>query len=323
MTIKPNREGCMVLYTRPPVCKFDLPPTWSVSHWGGALMSPPCFPGSLTDLFYKTVPHLPTTHTQTRSCIREAEQKCGLDWCVCVCVCVFSRLVNSSQLKSRTMQTPLFISLLAAFIALGMALECEQCTAQISQCSGPMIQCTQEQDTCVFQALSSSIAGLVEQKVFEKGCSSSKLCRKGPKIVNFGPFGTTAIETHCCVGDACRTTRFPTPRRNTTLNGRQCSTCSPGAECKFPPVQCAGEETKCFEISGTTNLAGQTVNSILKGCANELACQEMEIGTKTFGNVMHEVKSAKCTDGAASATPGSLGLLFPALSGLLLVKFLA
>ncbi|XP_053254005.1 phospholipase A2 inhibitor NAI-like [Podarcis raffonei] len=220
-------------------------------------------------------------------------------------------------------QTPLFISLLAAFIALGMALECEQCTGPTSHCSGPMMQCTQEQDTCVSRVLSLSISGL-DQNVFEKGCGSSKLCGKGPQIINSGPFGTTVIETHCCVGAACKTTWPPTPRRNTTLNGRQCSTCPPdGTECKFPPIKCAGEETKCFEISGATTIAGQTASTVLKGCANELACQAMETGTKTFGNVIQEVKSAKCTDGAASTIPGSLGLLFPALSGLLLVKFLA
>nr|XP_034976720.1 phospholipase A2 inhibitor and Ly6/PLAUR domain-containing protein-like [Zootoca vivipara] len=222
------------------------------------------------------------------------------------------------------MQTPLFISLLAAFIALGMALECEQCAVQTSQCSGPMIQCTQEQDSCVLRVVSTSIAGSVEQNVFEKGCGSSKFCGKGPNVINYGLLGTTVIDTHCCMGAACKTTRLPAPRRNTTLNGRQCSTCSPdGAECKFPPIQCAGVETKCFEITGSQNIAGQIINSVIKGCANELACQAMETDAKTFGNMIYEVKSAKCTDGVGSTTPGSLGLLFPALSGLLLVKFLA
>ncbi|CAI5781107.1 A2 inhibitor and Ly6 PLAUR domain-containing B-like [Podarcis lilfordi] len=152
----------------------------------------------------------------------------------------------------------------------GVALECEECSIFGNNCTGRKKPCSQYQDTCSVSVTSLNLT-LEGQTAFTKSCFSSELCNKGPLIINMGSSGTSVTESRCCGGDACNTARPLKPRRNTTLNGKECSVCLPdGTECK--PIKCAGDETKCLEISGTTNESNYKSHIRTRGCWRDVVC---------------------------------------------------
>ncbi|KAM9114351.1 phospholipase A2 inhibitor NAI-like [Pangshura tecta] len=154
-------------------------------------------------------------------------------------------------------------------------------------------------------------------------CATSSQCNASPFPMNFGMGKTRRTSYTCCQGEACTPSPISVPPANTEPNGRRCRGCYSlsSEQCREETINCTGAETRCVEIAGTLKSGGPASETVLKGCATESVCAQIEAGSVTFAGFSGHLTTAKCTaaTSAASTALGPAGLLLPALAGLLLL----
>ncbi|XP_031731891.1 phospholipase A2 inhibitor and Ly6/PLAUR domain-containing protein-like [Anarrhichthys ocellatus] len=127
------------------------------------------------------------------------------------------------------------------------ALQCQTCTDL--QCSTTTPAPCSSETMCVTASIQASLFGTPAQQMF-KGCASSSLCpATGSQTfsANLGVSGAVA-SAKCCNTDNCNTDTLPFPAAQTD-NALQCFTCNPiNSQCTSP-IQCRGEEDRCFQAS--------------------------------------------------------------------------
>ncbi|XP_024078568.2 phospholipase A2 inhibitor and Ly6/PLAUR domain-containing protein-like, partial [Terrapene carolina triunguis] len=159
------------------------------------------------------------------------------------------------------------------------------------------------------------------------GCATSSQCKDTPFPMNFGMGKTRRSSFTCCQGDACTPSPISVPPAKTEPNGRRCRGCySLSSEhCREETINCTGVETHCVEIAGTLTSGGTARKTVMKGCATESVCTQIEAGSVTFAGFSGDLTTAKCTaaTSAASTALGPAGLLPPTLTGLLLLTLLS
>ncbi|XP_060114021.1 phospholipase A2 inhibitor gamma subunit B-like [Heteronotia binoei] len=222
------------------------------------------------------------------------------------------------------MQGLLVICFLATFIATGASLTCEVCEGFGDTCMGPLQTCLPGFDTCGIIQGETTVGP--HMKTIMKSCFPVSRCDEGLTVLNLGKAGTMARRLTCCVGNGCAKVPPPLPPINTSLNGKKCPTCysMQSFTCKEEINHCAGDEHYCFELAGTTDIAGMTITSVIKGCSNMASCNDTLQRSGSFAG-MTVVVTANCTlaSGTASSIPGLLSLFFQAFSGILLWKILS
>ncbi|KAJ7304095.1 hypothetical protein JRQ81_011619 [Phrynocephalus forsythii] len=216
------------------------------------------------------------------------------------------------------MQVLLITCFLATHLSLGVSLECEECVGVGNNCNGHKKTCPLDRGSCAVIAM--EVQG---HKGIAKTCVPPSSCNVGFGVLNIGQVGVQKNLVSCCEGDECRRSAVTLPERNTTLNGRKCPGCYAFQKtCDEITVECAGNELFCFDMSGTSTVGSVVTSVVMKGCANEAACYNLENAESSIGpvNVIH---TARCTDGAVPGhTSNVWELLCPTLSGLMLVMFL-
>ncbi|XP_067397673.1 phospholipase A2 inhibitor and Ly6/PLAUR domain-containing protein-like isoform X2 [Emydura macquarii macquarii] len=189
-----------------------------------------------------------------------------------------------------------------------------------------MQTCAAGRDSCGIALTESTAVGVMTQTSV-KSCATSSECKTGPVSINFGNGITVRMNTACCVGEACRTTTVTVPPANTKPNGWRCPGCFAAfsQQCREETVYCTGAETQCIDITQTVKDGGNSVQSVMKGCASESICTQIKAGSSTIAGITGEITKAECraASGAGGLAPGAAGLLLPALAGLLLLKLLS
>ncbi|XP_039368426.1 phospholipase A2 inhibitor subunit gamma B-like [Mauremys reevesii] len=219
------------------------------------------------------------------------------------------------------MEASLAACILAALLASGSCLQCEVCTELGTSCSGTVQTCSAGLDSCGITLIEQTLVGM-KQQVIVKACISSDRCNLGPLTMNFGNGVTMKQGIACCVGDACRTTTVTVPPADPKPNGRRCPACVAvlSAQCNEGIIDCTGAETRCIEIAGTTTIGGTTTSMTMKGCASEDLCANTTEASESFAGISTDL-TFKCK--ASGTARGPVGLLIPALAGLLLMQLLS
>uniref|UniRef100_A0A8D0BDA0 Phospholipase A2 inhibitor and Ly6/PLAUR domain-containing protein-like n=1 Tax=Salvator merianae TaxID=96440 RepID=A0A8D0BDA0_SALMN len=218
------------------------------------------------------------------------------------------------------MQTLLTTYFLAAFAAVGISLDCEECVGLGSICQGPKKTCSANEDTCAI-IVSESLGSMNTTKSMKR-CLESTACIRDPISFNLGPGLIATTQIFCCVEEECESPPAWRPR-NFTLNGKKCPSClSTQAKCKEEIVPCAGNENYCFQISGSSTVVGILAEIHMKGCANKAACDSKEVITDVAIPGINVKQKAVCTGGSANIFPGLLAVNLVVLTGLLLVNYL-
>ncbi|KAH0631438.1 hypothetical protein JD844_005764, partial [Phrynosoma platyrhinos] len=163
--------------------------------------------------------------------------------------------------------------------ALRLALQCEICGIG-GTCSGAMRTCSSKHDKCSITLLKKS-TGTENVQGIMKNCINSTFCNGGFGIINMGTAGLILSNRICCVGNECKKITPTLPWLNTTYNGKVCPACfAMEKSCKENHVYCAGDEIYCLKgtVAGISQTGGGTLDLdvILKGCATESACGELQ-----------------------------------------------
>nr|XP_034973504.1 uncharacterized protein LOC118086226 [Zootoca vivipara] len=234
-----------------------------------------------------------------------------------------SKFSVPGQETAGIMETPLPIFLLSVFITTGASLECEICEGLGHSCSGPTNKCPPGFDRCAIM-LSETTVG-IKLKAIVKSCVPSSACNHGVNVINMGQTGRVETQVFCCVGDECRTMTPTLMPAKPKPNGKVCPACYAlhSLECEEEEeVKCSGDENYCLDLSGTTTAEALVVTTIMKGCTNSATCQELNEHSGSFSGIS-VVAFSNCKPANSSrghrVLPGSLGLFFATLAGLLSV----
>ncbi|CAI5781117.1 phospholipase A2 inhibitor subunit gamma B-like [Podarcis lilfordi] len=198
------------------------------------------------------------------------------------------------------------------------SLECETCIATSSNCSGMLMNCSANENTCAV-SLTESKADQISVQSIAKGCSSTKACGQGPYSINLGKMFTSRGVAVCCKGANCSSISVPLPPINNTVNGKKCQACySMLSPCSSSDVaECTGAEDRCLDLS----IKSGTIKTTMKGCTTKSYCDALSQNVKnTFKEAASGMIDGKCTK--ANKAPPSSRFPLLALSWLLLVKIL-
>ncbi|CAM5176135.1 unnamed protein product [Eretmochelys imbricata] len=145
--------------------------------------------------------------------------------------------------------------------------------------------------------------------------------------MNFGKGMMTRMSIACCMTHSCTPEPVKVPPVDTNPNGHSCPGCyAPSSEqCREETIACAGIENQCVDIAGPQISGVSATKTVIKGCGTEYICAQVNAGSGSFAGIHRNVTTARCTPApiTTSTAPGPAGLLFPALAGLLLLKFLS
>ncbi|TFJ97445.1 Phospholipase A2 inhibitor subunit gamma A [Platysternon megacephalum] len=101
----------------------------------------------------------------------------------------------------------------------------------------------------------------------------------------------------------------------------QCEVCSgPGTTCTGDLQTCAAGYDSCGISLGEYTMGGTSTSTTMKGCASETTCAHFKVISGTIAGVSADLSVVKCK--APGPAPGPVGLLIPALAGLLPLKLL-
>ncbi|XP_015263616.1 PREDICTED: phospholipase A2 inhibitor subunit gamma B-like [Gekko japonicus] len=208
----------------------------------------------------------------------------------------------------------------SVLLATGSFLECEVCSSPGSNCIGERERCNANEDTCSIISIENSLEDLTVQTV-AKDCEFSESCMTPGKSMNMGRGRTIQTYSICCIEDSCAVeTPKMVPMENAT-NGIQCPACfSTNGSCVTEKTACSGDENYCFEMVSSTKVGGKVIEATMKGCATRHICKAIEErqASPLRGSGL-SLKHGSC-DPSASGGSQTTGLLFPAFSGLLLMK---
>ncbi|XP_026518736.1 phospholipase A2 inhibitor subunit gamma B-like [Terrapene carolina triunguis] len=224
------------------------------------------------------------------------------------------------------MEASLVVCILAALLATGACLQCERCEEEGTSCTGSLQTCTAGQNSCGVVLTELTLGGEKTQTII-KGCTTSSQCNTRFVSTNFGKGMMIRTSIACCQTDSCTPTPVKVPPADTKPNGQRCPACyAPSSQqCREETIQCTGAETQCMDIAGPPKSGGSATKTVMKGCGTQYVCDQINEGSGTFAGIKAEVTTARCSPAtsAAGTALGPAGLLFLALAGLLLLKFLS
>ncbi|XP_065276541.1 phospholipase A2 inhibitor and Ly6/PLAUR domain-containing protein-like [Emys orbicularis] len=224
------------------------------------------------------------------------------------------------------MEASLAICILAALLATGAGLRCEVCDGSGTTCTGDLDTCRNREDSCGITLTEDTAAGRKTQNVL-KSCLSPSQCKAGAISMNFGTAKARRMSITCCQTDSCTPDSVKVPPADTEPNGRRCRGCYAMStdHCHEQTIACTGAETQCLDVAGPLKSGGNTTEIIMKGCVTVSVCSQINAGSGTFLGIRGDLPKHTCraATSAAGTALGPAGLLLPALTGLLLLKFLS
>ncbi|XP_073179743.1 phospholipase A2 inhibitor NAI-like [Lepidochelys kempii] len=225
-----------------------------------------------------------------------------------------------------TMQSSLAVCILAALLATGACLQCPHCEGDGTSCTGDLQTCPAGQNSCGVVLTETILVGEKTQTIF-KGCATSSQCKVGFVSMNFGKGMMTRTSIACCMTESCTPEPVKVPPADTKPNGHSCPGCyAPSSEqCREETIACAGIEKQCVDIAEPQISGVSATKTVVKGCGTEYICAQVNAGSGSFAGIHRNVTTARCTPApiTTNTAPGPARLLFPALAGLLLLKFLS
>ncbi|XP_048366778.1 mitochondrial import receptor subunit TOM7 homolog isoform X2 [Sphaerodactylus townsendi] len=210
--------------------------------------------------------------------------------------------------------------LFSLLLATGSFLECEVCSSPGSTCSGARQRCHERSATCAIITIENTLENITVLTV-AKDCESSDVCMNPGKSMNFGHGRIIRSYSSCCIEESCAIEVPKLMPVATKPNGIQCPGCfSPGESCVSDIVACTGDQNHCFKIVSSARIGGEHINVIMKVCATKNVCLAVEQGraSPVTGSDLF-LKQGSCRP-KASGGPQITGLLFPTISGFLLMK---
>ncbi|XP_060113710.1 phospholipase A2 inhibitor and Ly6/PLAUR domain-containing protein-like [Heteronotia binoei] len=218
------------------------------------------------------------------------------------------------------MHTLLAVCLLAAVVDLGLSLTCEICGGIGNTCNGSLEFCPPGEDKCGIVLLEGT--GELQLRSIAKTCVPLNSCDEPFTSVSIGKAGGARTYLTCCTGDECRNITPTLPPLNTTANGKTCPACYSmnSLACEEEIIKCTGDQFYCLKKSGSITLGGRKVPVIIKGCANNAYCNNIQ--EHPFFDGIHNVITANCTltSGIAGIVPGPFVLFPQILVGLLICQ---
>ncbi|XP_073426001.1 phospholipase A2 inhibitor and Ly6/PLAUR domain-containing protein-like [Dendrobates tinctorius] len=160
-------------------------------------------------------------------------------------------------------------------ITIGKALKCEQCKADGQKdCSGPSVECKNEDDICV-HGIEHNILDGDRRTTVHKGCFHVTTECNQIITVNTGRF-QMKLYNKCCNTDHCNSGPIEMPLLNTTENGLYCKSCfvEGSYKCeKYESVACTCNQGDCIEFSGDATRPGDVEKKYaFAGCASKGVC---------------------------------------------------
>ncbi|XP_073511906.1 uncharacterized protein [Phyllobates terribilis] len=152
-------------------------------------------------------------------------------------------------------------------------LYCHSCISPGTTCNSDTVttmRCMGEQKLCVDMKVIGSFGDIADVNI--KGCGEIPSCTQ-----NFAfSSQTSSVSVQCCNGNVCNS-GTDSDSEDKTPNGVQCYSCNTldGSSCSTESVvkaQCYGALTSCLEIEGTYVKDGQTLPTVIKGCATPSMC---------------------------------------------------
>ncbi|CAJ0931635.1 unnamed protein product [Ranitomeya imitator] len=152
-------------------------------------------------------------------------------------------------------------------------LYCHSCISPGSDCNSDTMKtmrCTGEQKLCVDMKVVGSFGDISDVNI--KGCGEIPSCTQNLVFSS----QTSSVSVQCCNENFCNSGTDSKPE-DKTPNGLQCYSCNTldGSSCSTESVvkaQCYGALTSCLEIEGTFVKDGQTLPTVIKGCATPSIC---------------------------------------------------
>ncbi|XP_073532910.1 phospholipase A2 inhibitor PIP-like [Phyllobates terribilis] len=211
----------------------------------------------------------------------------------------------------------LLCALLVVLFSAGDAIRCIICRDYSGGvCTGDPMTCPSDSNVCLSTLVQYDInstdpqpqnvlqsIGAVSPLTYVRDCGYLEKCTE--VVILRTPYSRTVAINSCCKTDLC-TPEPPTALPETLKNGLTCAGCfqiTPDTCQSYEPVQCRGNEVKCFSY---TNLPlNNNVTLAISGCATKTACNlELE----------EDKRQTLCTGGLFSGTESvhSSVLLFPA-----------
>jgi len=118
----------------------------------------------------------------------------------------------SNELTSIKMKTLLFLALILCTASVGFAIKCQECASSTS-----MEDCKEKEkerdcggsfDRCAKMSFEYKV-GVLQTKVFGKGCSTKANCDANEQFVNCGKIEGATCEFDCCDSDGCNSSVMP------------------------------------------------------------------------------------------------------------------
>ncbi|XP_077113426.1 phospholipase A2 inhibitor and Ly6/PLAUR domain-containing protein-like [Ranitomeya variabilis] len=183
-----------------------------------------------------------------------------------------------------------------AILWTGEAIRCQQCK-EIGEeyCSGPFVECENEDAVCTTAKEYSSINGETEVTAF-RGCLDSYMKCNQLLTMNADVFNMT-FYYDCCDSDDCNNGTIVVPPLNTTENGVICPHCFKvgSYQCEeYDYIACTGNQRACMEFGGDATRAGHEEGKYAFACcASGDVCQ---IGYDILiGCSVGDFKNMNCT----------------------------
>ncbi|XP_077116136.1 uncharacterized protein LOC143770410 isoform X2 [Ranitomeya variabilis] len=152
-------------------------------------------------------------------------------------------------------------------------LYCHSCISPGSACNSDTMKtmrCMGEQKLCVDMKVVGSFGDISDVNI--KGCGEIPSCTQNLVFSS----QTSSVSVQCCNENFCNS-GTDSKSEDKTPNGLQCYSCNTldGSSCSTESVvkaQCYGALTSCLEIEGTFVKDGQTLPTVIKGCATPSIC---------------------------------------------------
>ncbi|XP_063800086.1 phospholipase A2 inhibitor and Ly6/PLAUR domain-containing protein-like [Pseudophryne corroboree] len=190
---------------------------------------------------------------------------------------------------------PVFITVIAGFIATGKALSCNTCKAFAPDCIGESCECNNGEDTCAKVIEYNTVYDDLIITV-KKGCLNGNMtCGNYYGLDTYGFY--LDIYTECCTGDNCNCGLIEVPWKNMTENGYQCDSCfaQDSLNCTQKPMKCTGNKTSCLSYNGKASRPGKAIRDYaFSGCATPELC---EVAMRyLIGSVAYNPNGLSCKD---------------------------
>ncbi|KAM5132196.1 urokinase plasminogen activator surface receptor [Mantella aurantiaca] len=159
--------------------------------------------------------------------------------------------------------------LLCAFLPVGLALTCHQCTGFPYYCPDSTQLCTINQTSCMSQSFTAVDDGTIREWT-NKGCSQGLRCNESVYVDL--DLKKTYISSQCCETDMCNVGTFYARVPRAAL---QCQTCignsTSCAKSNLTTILCAGLQDRCMTVTTVYSNVSSS-DMVIKGCGTGNLC---------------------------------------------------